>query len=100
MVPSTWPRNRFHSRRGQVEGTTVLWGPPGWELFFHWIMVHLPHHVDMRIPCYRLPDAARAIAAEFPDDVVERPIRLRDYLRSVRTCKLHDFDTGTWHGYP
>ena len=95
-----WPRREWNRFRGQVEGTTVLWGPPGWELIFHWIMVHLPHHVDMRIPCYRLPDAARAIAAEFPDDVVERPIRLRDYLRSVRTCKLHDFDTGTWHPYP
>jgi fatty acid desaturase len=32
-------------------------------------MVHLPHHVDIRIPCYRLLEAARAIAAEFPDDV-------------------------------
>jgi len=58
-----WPRREWNKFRGQVEGTTVLWGPPGWELFFHWIMVHLPHHVDMRIPCYRLPEAARAIQA-------------------------------------
>lgn len=94
-----WPRREWNRFRGQVEGTTVLWGPPGWDLFFHWIMVHLPHHVDMRIPCYRLPEAARAIAAAFPDDVDERPIRLRDYLRSTRLCKLHDFETGTWYTY-
>lgn len=95
-----WPRREWNRFRGQVEGTTVLWGPPGWDLFFHWIMVHLPHHVDMRIPCYHLPAAARAIAAEFPDEVVERPIRVRDYLRATRTCKLHDFETGEWRPYP
>jgi omega-6 fatty acid desaturase (delta-12 desaturase) len=95
-----WPRREWNKFRGQVEGTTVLWGPPGWDLFFHWIMVHLPHHVDMRIPCYRLPAAARAIQQAYPDEVIERPIRVRDYLRSVRSCKLHDFETGTWHRYP
>lgn len=91
-----WPRNRWNRYRGQVEGTTVLWGPPGWDLFLHWIMVHLPHHVDMRIPCYRLPEAARAIAAAFPDDVVQRPILRSGYLHSVRVCKLYDFDHGRW----
>ena len=77
----------------------MLWGPPGFDLFFHWIMVHLPHHVDMRIPCYRLPLAARAIAEAFPEEVVERPIRWRDYRRATRACKLHDFETGTWSTY-
>lgn len=95
-----WPRREWNRFRGQVQGTTILWGPPGWDLFFHWIMVHLPHHVDMQIPCYRLPEAARAIAAAFPDAVDERAIRIRDYLRSVRCCKLHDFETGTWSRYP
>jgi omega-6 fatty acid desaturase (delta-12 desaturase) len=95
-----WPRREWNRFRGQVEGTTILWGSRVWELFFHWIMVHIPHHVDMRIPCYRLPMAARAIAKAFPDDVVERPIRMRDYFRSVRECKLHDFETGRWLPYP
>jgi len=95
-----WPRREWNRFRGQVEGTTVLWGPPGWELFFHWIMVHLPHHVDMRIPCYRLPEAASAIAEAYPDEVIQRRISLGDYLRSTRACKLHDFENGTWHRYP
>jgi len=94
-----WPRREWNRYRGQVEGTTILWGPPGWDLFFHWIMVHLPHHVDMKVPCYRLPEAARAIAEAFPDDVDERPIRLGDYFRSTKACKLHDFETGTWTTY-
>ena len=95
-----WPRREWTRFHGQVEGTTVLWGPPGWDFFFHWIMVHVPHHVDMKIPCYRLPEAVRAIARAFPDDVIERPIRFRDYRRSVRECKLHDFEQGRWVPYP
>jgi acyl-lipid omega-6 desaturase (Delta-12 desaturase) len=95
-----WPRKQWNRYRGQVEGTTVLWGPPGWDFFFHWIMVHLPHHVDMRIPCYRLPEASRAIAAAFADAVDERRISVGNYLRSVRECKLHDFESGVWSRYP
>ncbi len=95
-----WPRREWNRFRGQVEGTTVLWGPPGWELFFHWIMVHLPHHVDMAIPCYRLPEAARAIAVAYPDDVVEQLLSIRRYLANTKACKLHDFNTGVWSGYP
>jgi omega-6 fatty acid desaturase (delta-12 desaturase) len=95
-----WSRREWNRFRGQVEGTTVLWGPPGWDLFFHWIMVHLPHHVDMRIPCYRLPEAARAIQQAFPDDVDERKISVSDYLRATRECKLHNFETGVWTRYP
>jgi omega-6 fatty acid desaturase (delta-12 desaturase) len=95
-----WPRREWNRFRGQVEGTTILWGPPGWDFFFHWIMVHIPHHVDMQIPCYRLPEAAKAIADAFPDEVDERPIRVGDYVRATRICKLHDFETGTWLPYP
>jgi len=94
-----WPRREWNRFRGQVEGTTILNGPPGWDFFFHWIMVHVPHHVDMRIPCYRLREAARAIKSAFPDQVIEQPIRVRDYIRSVRACKLHDFETGRWLTY-
>ncbi len=95
-----WPRREWNRYRGQVEGTTILIGPPGWDLAFHWIMIHLPHHVDMAIPCYRLGEAADAIEAAFPETVGRRPIRVRDYWRATRRCKLHDFTTGRWSGYP
>ena len=95
-----WPRHEWNRFRGQVEGTTVLWGPPLFDPVFHSIMIHLPHHVDMRIPCYRLADAARAIAAAFPEYVDQRPLRLRDYTRSTRECKLYDFEAGRWLAYP
>jgi len=95
-----WSRREWNRFRGQVEGTTVLWSRAPVEFFFHWIMVHIPHHVDMRIPCYRLPEAARAIAEAFPDEVDERPLSIRDYVAATRACKVHDFETGVWSQYP
>jgi len=95
-----WPRREWNRFRGQIEGTTILWGPRVVDALFHWIMIHVPHHVDMAIPCYRLPEAAKAIAAAYPDDVVEGPLRISDYRRSVRVCKLYDFDAGHWLPYP
>jgi omega-6 fatty acid desaturase (delta-12 desaturase) len=66
------------------------------SVFFHNIFVHVPHHVDMRIPFYELPRAAKAIRDAFPDAVRERRFSMREYLRTTRRCKLYDFERGTW----
>ena len=94
-----WPRNEWSRWRGQMESTTILRMPRLLNVFFHNIFVHVPHHVDMRIPWYELPAAAAAIEAEFPGVVVDRPFRLRDYLRTARACKLYDFERGAWLSY-
>jgi len=89
--------NRFAA---QMEGTTVLRAPRGLNLFLHWIMVHVPHHVDMRIPMYNLEKAAAAIEAAFPGKITDRPTRFRDFVANTRRCKLFDFDSGRWLPYP
>jgi omega-6 fatty acid desaturase (delta-12 desaturase) len=85
---------------GQLDGTTVLRINPVIDyLFFHSIFVHMPHHVDMRIPCYHLNAAAEAIEAAFPGRVIDRRFHLRDYFAATRRCKLQDFETGEWLPY-
>jgi omega-6 fatty acid desaturase (delta-12 desaturase) len=100
------PDIRWHTRQkwtkvaGQLDGTTVLRINPVIDyLFFHSIFVHMPHHVDMRIPCYHLNAAAEAIEAAFPGRVIDRRFHLRDYLAATRRCKLQDFETGEWLPY-
>ena len=93
-----WPRRSWNSRHGQVEGTTVLRIPAWLDFFLHDIFVHVPHHVDVRIPCYHLARAATAIVAAFPE-VEERPLRLRDYRANTKACKLYDFEAQRWLGY-
>ena len=94
-----WPRRQWNKFRGQMEGTTILRAPRGLNVFLHWIMVHVPHHVDMRVPMYRLELAADAIRAAYPDVVHDRPLRFRDFMANTRVCKLYDFDRGRWLSY-
>jgi acyl-lipid omega-6 desaturase (Delta-12 desaturase) len=94
-----WKRREWNKFKGQVEGTTILRAPKGLDFFLHWIMVHVPHHVDMRIPMYNLDIAADAIKAAYPDTVHDEPLRFRDFVANTRQCKLYDFDDGRWLTY-
>jgi omega-6 fatty acid desaturase (delta-12 desaturase) len=94
-----WPRRQWNKFKGQMEGTTILRAPKGLNLFFHWIMVHVPHHVDMRIPMYRLELAADHIKAAYPEVVHDEPLRFRDFIANTRRCKLYDFEVGRWMTY-
>jgi omega-6 fatty acid desaturase (delta-12 desaturase) len=93
------PRRGWSKFAGQVEGGTVH-VLPGWiNLFWHNIFLHVPHHVDPRVPYYHLPRAAAALRARWPQPLRERRYRLRDYVRTTRRCKLYDFHCGTWLTY-
>jgi omega-6 fatty acid desaturase (delta-12 desaturase) len=95
-----WHRRReWNKFKGQMEGTTILRVPRGLDFFFHNIFLHVPHHVDMRIPFYGLPAASQSILEHYPDVVAERPLHFRDYLEAVRSCKLFDFESGVWLTY-
>lgn len=93
-----WPRREWTRFAGQVEATTALYAPKGIDFFFHWIMVHIPHHVDVRIPMYNLPMAADAIVANI-DEAKAGKLRFRDFVANSRSCKLYDFDRGIWYTY-
>jgi omega-6 fatty acid desaturase (delta-12 desaturase) len=94
-----WSKKEWTKFRGQMEGTTILRVTPGLNFFFHWIMIHIPHHVDVRIPMYNLEEAADAIKAAFPEVVHEDKLRFRDYVANTRVCKLYDFEGGRWLTY-
>lgn len=93
-----WPRREWTRFAGQVEATTALYASKPVEFFFHWIMVHIPHHVDVRIPMYNLPMAANAIVENIPEAKAGR-LRFRDFVANTRRCKLYDFTEGRWYTY-
>ena len=94
-----WKNAEWNKFKAQMQGTTVLRAPRGFNFFFHWIMVHVPHHVDVRVPMYHLEEAAEAIEAAFPGTVFDKPLRFRDFVSNSRACKLYDFDAGCWLTY-
>jgi acyl-lipid omega-6 desaturase (Delta-12 desaturase) len=99
------PDIAWHRRRswtpvaGQVHGTTVF-HVPGWlNAFYHDIFVHLPHHLDTAIPCYRLREALTALQMRYPELGNARRFGFAEYLRITRECKLFDFDAARWCSY-
>jgi omega-6 fatty acid desaturase (delta-12 desaturase) len=96
-----WTRRDWSQFRGQMESTTILRLPRLVNrLWFHNIFVHVPHHVDARIPFHRLPAAAAAISEAYPALVRVERFSPGGYLRATRSCKLYDFDAGRWLPYP
>jgi omega-6 fatty acid desaturase (delta-12 desaturase) len=94
-----WKRREWNKFRGQMEGTTMLYAPGWMDFFLHRIFFHVAHHVDMRIPFYELPAACDEIREAFPDVVVTRKLRLRDFFANTAQCKLYDFEEGRWLTY-
>jgi acyl-lipid omega-6 desaturase (Delta-12 desaturase) len=95
-----WTRKEWTQFHGQMDSTTILRLP--WlvnALWFHNIFVHVPHHVDARIPFNKLPEAAAQIAQAYPDTVRSGRLSVREYLRATKACKLYDFGAGTWLPY-
>lgn len=85
--------------RAQLEGTTIFRLPRGLDFFFHWILHHVPHHVDMRIPMYRLPLASDALTAAFPEVVRNERYTVGTWFDLTRRCKLFDPPTQLWLTY-
>jgi omega-6 fatty acid desaturase (delta-12 desaturase) len=95
-----WTRKEWSQFHGQMDSTTILRvNPIVNKLWFHNIFVHVPHHVDVRIPFHQLPAAAEAIRAAYPDTVRVGRLSLRSYVQAAKACKLYDFDAGRWLPY-
>jgi omega-6 fatty acid desaturase (delta-12 desaturase) len=96
-----WHEHKAWTRfKAQMEGTMIFRISPKFlNVFFHHIMVHVPHHVDARIPFYNLEKAAKHLHDKYPGVVRDVPLRMHDYFRATRLCKLYDFDTETWLDY-
>ncbi len=95
-----WTRHDWTQYKGQMESTTIVRIPRVVNrLWFHNIFIHVPHHVDARIPFHRLPKAAAAIADAYPDAVRSSRFSLREYVRATGACKLYDFEAGHWQRY-
>lgn len=86
--------------KAQMEGTMIYRVSPRiLNIFLHDIMIHVPHHVDTRIPFYNLNKAAAHIRQNYPGVVKDTVLRLGDYIRATRRCKLYDFDHEVWMDY-
>ena len=69
------------------------------RIMYHNIMVHLPHHLDTRIPFYHLPEAYSSIKSEYGRYVNEYDFKWRKVFVIFRKCKLYDYEDKRWLTY-
>ncbi len=89
-------RKQWSATIGQVACSTVVVMPKLLSALTHHILVHTPHHVDTRIPFYRLPKAWKELTGRYGNDVVTYRLRLSTVRHIFRSCQLFDFDTKVW----
>jgi omega-6 fatty acid desaturase (delta-12 desaturase) len=90
---ASWLKNQ-----GIVHGTVRYRVKPIWNVLLHNIMEHGAHHLDARIPLYRLKAAQAALANMVPQPVVD--LSFSTYWRTMKQCKLFDFAEQRWVGFP
>mgnify|MGYP006280574015 CR=1 FL=1 len=76
-------------------GTVHLTFPWGLGRILNEIMQHPAHHLDVRIPLYRLGEA-QARLAEQATRTIEAPFSLAYVRDCLRRCKLYDYEAQRW----
>ena len=106
---TNWPRpaNPYNSRfipiattrqrcRAYLVATAHVRLPLGIDRLMHNIMEHNAHHVNPRIPMFRLRGAQSLLRERQAGDVRVYRLGWTNYMDCVRRCKLYDFANHTW----
>lgn len=92
-------KSSWLKEQGILHGTVRYRIRPWWNFLLHNIMEHAAHHLDAKIPLYRLKAAQTALAKLVPE-IPEIELSMRTYWRTVRECKLFDFERKVWVRFP
>jgi acyl-lipid omega-6 desaturase (Delta-12 desaturase) len=97
--PSTYwfdDRREWTIARSQLSGTVEQeWGGI-LDVAFLEIGRHHAHHVDTRVPLYRLRRAQRALRRQHGSLMPLLRLRWSEYVALWRHCHLYDYDTHQW----
>jgi omega-6 fatty acid desaturase (delta-12 desaturase) len=92
-------RHEWRPATAQLSCSTVVRGSRLMEALSHHILVHVPHHVDTRIPFYRLPAAYDDLRAAYGDTIIEYRLRPSTVVDVFRHCQLFDPKSKQWYRF-
>ena len=98
-VPFFDNRAEWSNTIGQVYCSIVVRCSWLSELLIHNIMIHVPHHVDPRIPFYRLKRAYRELQPHYGAYIHEYRFRWSTVWMIFRRCQLYDFERMRWYTF-
>jgi omega-6 fatty acid desaturase (delta-12 desaturase) len=81
---------------GQLYSTTVVRCSKLSEALIHNILIHIPHHVDSRIPFYHLKEAYAALKEQYGEYLHEYRFSIKTVSEIFRRCKLYDYENMKW----
>lgn len=81
---------------GQVESTVHAQMPRWVDWISAFIMQHTAHHVNSRIPLYRLSESQRYLERAYPTQIIVEPWRFSAVGKIVSRCKLYDYENHRW----
>ena len=98
-VPFFDERDEWCASIGQVACATIVRTPKVFDTLTHAILIHTPHHVDTKIPFYRLHRAAADLQPVVGDHILEYQFHWSDVRAIFKTCQLYDYRAKTWHRF-
>ncbi len=89
-------RDEWDFFAAQVESTTHIEMPWFLEWTTAFIMQHTAHHVDPRIPLYRLTRSQHCLEQAYADEIIVESWSWKTLGRNLAKCKLYDFENHRW----
>ncbi len=89
-------RSEWSHTIGALYCCTVLRSSKYFKILTHNIMIHIPHHLDFRIPFYHLPQAYQALKNEYGIHFHEYKLSWRYVFNVFKKCKLYDYENKMW----
>ncbi|MDQ5922022.1 MAG: fatty acid desaturase [Pseudomonadota bacterium] len=100
QIPFFDERTEWNHTIGAVFCTTVI--HTNWlidRFITHHILIHTPHHADIRIPFYRLKMAFNSIKDHYSEYIHEYRMSWSTLLHIFRSCKLYDYKKHVWYNF-
>jgi omega-6 fatty acid desaturase (delta-12 desaturase) len=85
----------WEAARNEATTTVLITLPLGIGAALHHIMDHPAHHLDVRIPLYRLKAAQKHLNDQ-PTRILTQPLTTQHIRNCTQRCKLYDYERHQW----
>jgi omega-6 fatty acid desaturase (delta-12 desaturase) len=108
MQQHTHPEVPWYSERdrpapsffqAQVRATPHLVFPGPFRFLMRHVMEHTAHHADPAVPLYFLAGAQASLEDSYDQDIVRVRWTVRGFLRTLRVCRLYNYEHHHWVDY-
>ena len=90
---SFYPKEEWNQYRGQIKSTTNYKMPRFLSALHFHIDIHIPHHLNIKIPSYMLLAAQADLnKSKYSEDIEEEEFTWKHYFQTIRNCNLWDED--------